>query len=100
VNRVRMDLANETILINPRCVNLINQIKYATWDKQRAKFSRSSEGGHWDLIAALIYLCKHIDRRTNPFPAGHGYNPYTDFGYPRRHKNTAHELFRNMFRRN
>jgi len=100
VNRVRMDLSAETIIIHPRCINLINQIKYATWDKQRSKFSRSSEGGHWDLIAALIYLCKHIDRRSNPFPAGHGYHPFSDFGYPRERLNKAHEVFRNMFRRN
>lgn len=99
VNRVRMDLANGNIIIHPRCINLINQIKYGTWDKQRSKFSRSSEGGHWDLLAALIYLCRHIDRVTNPFPASYGYNPYTDWGYPRKHTNNTHSVFARMFRR-
>jgi hypothetical protein len=100
VNRVRLDLNSGTILIHPRCTHLINQMKFATWDKSRSRFSRSSEGGHWDLIAALIYLAKHIDRRTNPFPADHGYDPYNDFGYPRRHPNSKESIFLRMFRRN
>ena len=97
VNRVRMDIANETIVIHPRCKQLISQLQFATWDKSRSKFSRSASGGHWDLIAALIYFSKHLDRISNPIPASHGWNQYTDWGFPRQHKNTTNEHIQNMF---
>lgn len=97
VNRVRIDIAQKRIIIHPRCKNTLSQMRYAVWDKSHSKFSRSSNGGHWDLAAALIYLCKHADRSTNPYPAGYGFDPYTDFGYPRKHANTAAEQFKAMF---
>jgi hypothetical protein len=99
VNRVRIDFGDKRLLINPRCSNLIAQVRYATWDKTRTKFSRSSSNGHWDLAAALCYLCRHIDRTTNPQPAGFGWNTFTDFGFPRRHANAAAERILAMFPR-
>jgi len=87
VNRVRIDLQDRRIVIHPRCKNLITQVMFATWDASRSKFSRSHSGGHWDLVAALIYLGKHIDRRTNPVPAGHGWDHHNSFGVNR--KNTS-----------
>lgn len=97
VNRVRIDLAGKNILISPKCTNLITQLKHATWNGDRTKFSRSSSGGHWDAIAALIYFCKHVDRRTNPIPAGFGWDFNTSWGVPRKHKNTNHDALRRLF---
>lgn len=97
VNRVRIDINDRRMFIHPRCSNLIAQVKHATWDKSKTKFSRSSDAGHWDLVAALIYFIKHIDRVTNPIPPGLGYNVYDHFGYPRKHKTTHLEVFKNMF---
>lgn len=97
VNRVRIDINDRRMFIHPRCSNLIAQVKHATWDKSKTKFSRSSDAGHWDLVAALIYFIKHIDRVTNPIPPGLGYNVYDHFGYPRKHKTTHLEAFKNMF---
>jgi hypothetical protein len=96
INRVRMDLAERRFLINPRCKNTIAQIKFGTWDNQRKGFSRSASGGHWDLVAALIYFCKHIDRSSNPVPHGYGFDPFNDFGYPQR-QNTGNTALRAMF---
>lgn len=97
VNRTRIDLAEERILINPKCKNLLAQIQYATWDKNKTKFSRSSDNGHWDLVAALIYFAKHIDRNTNPIPAGHGYDPYNDWNIPKDKKHQLQNVFMTMF---
>lgn len=97
VNRVRMDLAERRLLINPRCVRLIAQLTFATWDTSRTKFSRNSSGGHWDLAASLIYFLRHVDRITNPTPAGYGFDPFSQWGFPREHKNTATEALRQMF---
>lgn len=96
VNRVRIDLNDRRILIHPRCKALIAQIQYATWDKAKTKFSRGSDQGHWDLVAALIYLVKHIDRVSNPIPAGHGYSIYDHYGFATKHKNDRMSNIKNM----
>lgn len=96
VNRVRVDIGNFSFAINPRCTNLIAQLKFAVWDSSRTKFARSS-AGHYDLAAALLYFCKHLDRKTNPVPAGYGWDPYNDFGFPRSHKSPTHDSLRVMF---
>lgn len=96
INRVRMDLSAQSFAINPRCTNLIAQIKFAVWDSSRSKFARSS-AGHFDLAAALLYFCRHLDRSTNPFPADYGFDHYNDFGFPRQHKNKTVEALKAMF---
>jgi hypothetical protein len=97
VNRIRMELANKSIIIHPRCKNLLHQLQYATWDKTRTKFSRSSSGNHWDLVAALLYLLKAIDRKTNPFPADHGWDHSNSWGVPRKHPNSTINVVGRMF---
>ena len=97
INRIRMDLKSRTLLIDPRCTNLISQVQFATWDKARTKFSRSSSGGHWDLIAALMYWCKHVDRISNPMPADFGYSMYDDWGFPRERKNSVGNQLKALF---
>ena len=97
VNRVRMDLAERRLLIHPRCASLIAQLTFATWDQSRTKFSRNSSGGHWDLAASLIYMLRHIDRTTNPTPAGWGWSEYSDFGFSRKNRNTVNESLLAMF---
>jgi len=97
VNRVRMDVGQQNMIISPKCTNLIAQLKYATGDNNRRSFSRNSSGGHWDLAAAMVYFAKHIDRRTNPFPPGYGYDPHTTWGIPTKHPDTAMEKMRQMF---
>jgi hypothetical protein len=99
VNRVRIDIDQSRIIFHPKCRETITQVRFATWNKQRNAFTRNSSGGHQDLVAALIYFCKHIDRVSNPFPADYGYDPYSDFGYARRHKNNTFESIQKMFPR-
>jgi hypothetical protein len=96
VNRVRIDLAERRLVFHPRCKNTVAQVKFGTWDNQRKGFSRSASGGHWDLVASLIYLCKHVDRSSNPVPHGFGFDPFNDFGYPKR-QNTSFDAIRSMF---
>jgi hypothetical protein len=98
INRVRIDINNSALAIHPRCTKLIGQVKYATWNAQRNGFARSSSG-HYDLAAALIYLCKHIDRTTNPVPADYGYDYFNDFGFPRRHASKTADALAAMFPR-
>lgn len=68
VNELRIKMNAGQILINPRCKNLIYQLKTATWNKQRTTFERSEEAGHYDLVAALIYLVRNVQWNKNPYP--------------------------------
>jgi hypothetical protein len=68
VNELRIRLNAGQIIINPRCKNLIYQLKTATWNKARSTFERSEEAGHYDLVAAIIYLVRNVQWEKNPYP--------------------------------
>jgi len=77
VNAVRLFIADNKIIIDPRCKNLILQLQSAIWkatnsDGQAKKFAKSADQGHYDLIAALMYMVRNIRRQKNPFPPGLG----------------------------
>jgi hypothetical protein len=79
VNQVRMMIGAQQIIIHPRCINLIFQAKAATWAKNRRTFDRSEESGHYDLIAALIYMVRNVQFQKNPYPLieTYGYDVFT-----------------------
>lgn len=68
VNKVRLWFESGRILIHPRCTRLIGCLKSATWNEKRDSFERSKVFGHFDLLAALVYLVRNIDEQTNPIP--------------------------------
>lgn len=75
VNKLRMMLKSGEIIISPKCVNLILHIQTAKWDKTRTKFiknkgnqSKGLKANHSDLLDALIYLVRNLQREKNPYP--------------------------------
>ena len=60
VGVLRNALANERIVINPRCSELILQLEQGLWkDTDKVKdFERTEQFGHLDLVAALVYAVK------------------------------------------
>lgn len=74
VNRVRIWMQQGRIEINPRCKNLLGCLRTAIWDDQRKKFDHSPVFGHFDWLAALIYLIRNVDTITNPIPKTYGFN--------------------------
>ncbi len=71
VNLMRNDVHSRTLVINPRCVHLIRQLRNATWNNAASDFARAGErsmDGHYDLLAALKYITRTIDRTRNPYP--------------------------------
>jgi hypothetical protein len=73
LNNMRMLIKSEKIIIDPKCVNLIKHLKSGTWNKAKTSFSRSPDKGHYDGIAALMYLCRNVNFQKNPNPS-EGYN--------------------------
>ncbi len=68
VNKVRVWVAQGKIVVNPKCVMLIGCLQNGIWTKNRDKFEKSKKFGHYDHLAALVYLIRNIDVLTNPVP--------------------------------
>ncbi len=73
VNAVREMVAQGRIIVHPRCSNLIGCLRWGVWDAKRRGFDRSKKLGHFDAIAALIYLVRNIAKHSNPIPIDHGH---------------------------
>lgn len=73
INNMRALLGGKQIIIHPRCVNLIRHLRNVKWasSKNRTAFGRSPDNGHYDLVDALIYLCRAVIFSKNPYPVGY-----------------------------
>lgn len=65
-------IANGTISIDPSCTMLKAQMIAATWNRQGTEFERTEEFGHFDLVAALIYLVRNVLPNINRVPPHYG----------------------------
>lgn len=68
VNGLRTTVSRKKLLVHPRCTTLIAHMRGGVWDDRRKKFERSAGLGHFDAIAAAMYLVRHVDQRHNPQP--------------------------------
>jgi hypothetical protein len=68
VNNLRVWIAGGRIEIDPSCEFLIDSLKFGIWNERRSEFGRSKSLGHYDGIAALMYLVRNVDEHTNPVP--------------------------------
>jgi hypothetical protein len=73
---LRVALANQEILIDETCKKLIAQLNSGQWNKSKTEFLRTAALGHCDLIDALAYGFRMIDRNFVYTPQ---YNPHTHF---------------------
>lgn len=102
INNLRVRISARQIIIHPRCVNLIRHLNNVKWNKNKDKFARSTDGSHYDTIAALIYLVRHIEWGKNPYPAGYEINmnglfvrdPQT---FKEKNSNQSFDVFRKIF---
>ena len=75
INLVRNMIQSRELEIDPRCVHLIRQMRNAIWNNKATDFARAGSktpDGHFDLVAALKYLCRGVNRHHNPYPEGYG----------------------------
>lgn len=70
-NSLRTAIRRGQILIAPECTQLREHLKNAKWDEKRTKWERHPQYGHYDLVAALMYLWRNIDRVSDPNPPLH-----------------------------
>lgn len=98
INTMRQMLAEQRIIISPKCENLIAHLRHGTWAKSKKTFTRSKKYGHFDFIPALYYLVRNIQETRNPYPRGmSGPNTFTPPNAEKQH--TAQEdAWLDMFR--
>lgn len=77
INEVRLMVQAGQIIVHPRCAQLIGCLKYGVWDNKKKAFARSSVYGHFDHLAALVYLVRNLAKHTNPIPVDHGVQNHT-----------------------
>jgi hypothetical protein len=77
INNLRLWIQQGRVLVHPRCQYLIGCLENGIWDKTKSKFARSATYGHFDGLAALCYLVRHVDTQSNPIPAMHGFSEQT-----------------------
>lgn len=56
------------IVVHPRCVNTIEHLEGAVWNKGRTDYQRSERLGHADHLDSLKYVWRHVNKSQNPFP--------------------------------
>lgn len=80
VNMIREWIKSDRIIIHPRCVNLIAQLRSAIWNNKRTEFERIGNFGHFDGVDALCYFLRNLPIHLNPYPAWDpNVNPVTHF---------------------
>lgn len=73
VSDVREMAKDGRIIVDPACVQLLGCLRNGVFTKTKAgnrgkEFARSKAFGHYDAMAALIYLVRELDQVTNPLP--------------------------------
>ena len=79
INELRLMVAAGRIKIHPRCIKTIGCLKYGVWNTKKSEFARSKTYGHFDHLAALVYLVRNLDLNTNPIPTLHNKSISTHF---------------------
>ena len=76
-NSVRVDVQNGTLVVWPRCKQLIREMQHGVWNDAHTGFARI-EGtfGHFDLLSALTYFVRHTNLNENPFPVDYNFDPH------------------------
>lgn len=76
INKLRVLLNSQQIIIHPRCTTLIRHLKNVKWKSSVNKsiFARSPDDGHYDAVEALKYLVRSINFSKNPYPIHYNMN--------------------------
>lgn len=97
INQLRILVSNDQLRIHPRCTQLIGCLKYGIWNKSRKEFDRSPAYGHFDALAALIYLVRNLSKNVNPIPPEYGLSIHTHFIPPGSNKSPNAKVVKDLF---
>ena len=104
INHMRTFIGDGRLIVHPRCTFLVGCLEHGVWadnamGRERRDFGRTTAYGHFDGIAAIMYLIRNLDQSTNPIPPLHQIDPnnsYISNGYG---DNKQHNSFKKMFKK-
>lgn len=97
VNEVRIWVNAGRVIVAPCCEQLIGCLSSGIWNNKRDNFDRVPKFGHFDALAALMYLIRNIDQRTNPIPYQHGRDMDSTWFEEGIVKNKRHDTLKKAF---
>lgn len=68
ISQTRLFIGAKKLEINPKCEYLLACLEFGVWNKKRSGFAESRKYGHYDALAALIYMLRYCDMLHNPIP--------------------------------
>lgn len=77
VNQARLWVSSGRVRVHPRCKYLLGCLKNGVWNNNRDDWAHTMTWGHFDALAALIYMIRVVDVVTNPIPRDFGISPAT-----------------------
>jgi hypothetical protein len=99
VNKVRIWMKDGRIRISKNCKELIGCLENGIWRENRKEFDRSKVFGHFDALAALIYLVRNVNESHNPIPKLHKISHNTHWIEPDYEKTQTHKALKSIFKR-
>lgn len=97
VNTLRILVNSGGLSVHPRCKQVGGCLEYGVWERKREKFDRSELFGHYDALAALIYLVRNLSRTINPIPANHGFDQDNQILFQRKRESPNVKVLKNAF---
>ncbi len=94
VNELRLWVKDGRIIVDETCKHVLGCLEFGVWDINRKGWSSSAVYGHFDALAALMYLVRNIDQNTNPIPKSHGTNAWDHY---RPEDERQHENMKQIF---
>jgi hypothetical protein len=74
---IRNEFYRNALIINPRCSLLLETLRSLTFTKNKADFRRTATLGHGDMLMALVYALRSIDKTTDLRPKPKRENIFT-----------------------
>jgi hypothetical protein len=79
VETVKDWIFDERVFFSPNAEFVLKCMTSAHWAKSGDEFARSKIYGHYDAMAAVVYLIRNIDEESDAVPKLLGLDPFTHF---------------------
>lgn len=93
VNATKVFIESGLLIVEPELLETIGNLENGVWNKTFTSFERTELYGHFDLLAALIYGIRNIDRQTNPIPHDYYINYQRDWSKLKPKENAFAQAF-------
>ncbi len=97
INALKIMVHRGQIIVKPKCKQLIGCLQYGVWDKRRIKFAQSKTYGHFDALAALVYLVRNLNKYTNPIPPHFEIDQSNSVMFYKQNNNEAAQVLKSAF---